>query len=120
MDRVVYISLLLLLHVGCSGPQINRSAKHHIFLQNRDIIRSTEIHLDQRLIFRETVPTTAYMPPVVRTIPVDDFNRYKKITVISEGNRYSQTLKKSTVEILINYDYPGGLIQQYDYNIKFK
>ena len=120
MNRVIYISLLLLLLVGCRGPQINRYAKHHIFLQNMDIIRSTEIYLDQRLIFKGTVPTTAYMPPVVRTIPVDDFNRYKEISVIYEGNRYSQALNRSTVEILINYDFPAGLIQQYDRNIPFK
>lgn len=121
MNRVIYISLSLLLLFGCrSGPQIYRSAKHHIFLQNRDIIRSTEIYLDQRLIFKGTVPTTAYMPPVVRTIPVDDFNRYKEISVIYEGNRYSQALNSSTVEVIINYDFPGGLIQQHDREILFR
>lgn len=120
MNRVIYISLSLLLLVGCRGPQINRSAKHHIFLQNMDIIRSTEIYLDHRLIFKGNVPTTAYMPPVVKTLPVDDLNRYKEISVIFEGQKYSKALNDSTVEILINYDFPGVLIQQYDREIPFK
>lgn len=121
MNRVIYISLLLLLLVGCSGPQINPSAKHHIYLQNRDnVIKSTVIYLDQRLIFKGNVPTASYMPPVVRTLPVDDLNQHKEISVIFEGKRYSQALNSSTVEILINYDFPEYLIQQYDRKIPFK
>jgi hypothetical protein len=59
------------------------------------------------------------MPPVVRTIPVDDFNRYKEIIVIYNGKRYSQALNDSTAAILINYDFPEGLIKQYDDKIAF-
>lgn len=121
MNRVIYISLLPLLLVGCRGPQINRSAKHHIFLQNREnVIKSTEIYLDQRLIFKGNVPTSSYMPPVVKTLPVDDLTQHNEISVIFEGKRYSQSLNSSTVEILINYDFPEGLIQQYDREIPFK
>lgn len=102
-------------------PAIDPSVKYHIYLQNhKGVVKDVKIYLDQECIFEGNVPAATYMPPVVKALPVKDLTIFEKVNVVLKDKEHSQDLNNSTVEILINFDYPEMLIQQYDRKIAFK
>lgn len=132
MNRIFPIVFFLAVLIGCEKnegvtpqtmdfPAIDPSVKHHIYLQNhKGVENDVKVYLDQKCIFEGSVPAAPYMPPVVKALPVKDLTIFKKVIVVLGDKKHSQDLRDSTIEILINFDYPEGLIQQYDRKIAFK
>jgi hypothetical protein len=132
MNRQITTVLCLLVLISCGKngggdiqtrdfPTIDPSVKYHIYLQNhKGVEKNVKIFLDQKCIFEGSVPAAPYMPPVVKALPVKDLSIFNKVSVVLGDQKHSQDLNNSTVEILINFDFPKMLIQQYDQKIGFK
>ncbi len=120
LTTIILIMITFLIR-GCLSNKGDSSMNNNLYIQNsKNRYNDIKIYLDDKLVFDEDISTTDKRPAIVKELFVKDIMSNKTIKVIVNKKEYSEKINKTTIEILINLDYPKMLIQQYDEKIKFK
>ncbi len=109
------------LTTSCLPNKGNKNMNNNLYIQNsKNRYNDIKIYLDDKLVFDEDISTTDKRPAIVKELFVKDIMSNKTIKVIVNKKEYIEKINDTTIEILINLDYPKMLIQQYTEKIKFK
>ncbi len=123
MKKLTTIILIMItfLTTGCLSNKGDSSMNNNLYIQNsKNRYNDIKIYLDDKLVFDEDISTTDKRPAIVKELFVKDIMSNKTIKVIVNKKEYIEKINDTTIEILINLDYPKMLIQQYTEKIKFK